>query len=154
MAMVAPQPRIASAYVVIFGHYGDVSPYAQERGVCRQWVYREAAWVQPCLTDKQQEIQRLRQQVQALTQRQAELEKRLALAVVLDAEKQAAFACEGQARGVTVPDCWALLEVLIPGHAQRVATLGRRTQAAGDKAGPLLQVVDAWTRERVQCGRG
>ena len=36
MGMVAPQQRIASAYFVVFGKYGDVSRYAEERGVCRQ----------------------------------------------------------------------------------------------------------------------
>ena len=42
MGIVAPPQRIASAFTVFFGHHGDVSRYAQERGVCRQWVYREA----------------------------------------------------------------------------------------------------------------
>ena len=45
MGMVAPQHRIASAFVVVCGHYGDVSRYAQERGICRPSVYREAAGV-------------------------------------------------------------------------------------------------------------
>ena len=43
MGMVAPQQRIASAFAVVFGGYGDVSRCAQERGVCRQWLYRESA---------------------------------------------------------------------------------------------------------------
>ena len=46
MDMVASQQRIASAYVVFHGRYGDVSRYAQQRGVCRQWVYRQAGQVQ------------------------------------------------------------------------------------------------------------
>ena len=54
MGMVAPQQRIASAYFVVFGKYGDVSRYAEERGVCRQWVYREANWLQGFLADKPQ----------------------------------------------------------------------------------------------------
>jgi hypothetical protein len=35
MGMVARPQRIASAYVVFFGQYGDVSRYAEQRGVSR-----------------------------------------------------------------------------------------------------------------------
>src|SRR5437667_3288207 len=104
MGMVAPQQRIASAFFVFCGQYGDVSRYAQERGVCRQWVYREAAWLKDFLT-QQQESERLRAEVRQLQQRQTELEQRLAKAVVIDKEKQAELASVGQARGVTLRDC-------------------------------------------------
>jgi hypothetical protein len=150
MAMVAPQQRIASAQVVLQGRYGDVSRYAQQRGVCRQWVYREAAWVQEVLTPSPEECQRLRTQVRQMQQRQAEVERRLARAVVIDDDKQAEVATVGQARGVTLRDCRALLAVLIPGQVLSVATLGRRTQAAGERAGQLLAVVDAVARQRVR----
>jgi hypothetical protein len=150
MGMVASQQRIASAYFVVFGSYGDVTRYAQERGVCRQWVYREAGWVQKHLQETQQENQRLREQVQELLQRQTDLEKRLALAVVLNKEKQEEFASVGQAHGVSLPICWNLLEVLIPGRQESVATLGRATKAAGTKAGPLLAVLDEWAQERLR----
>ena len=46
MGMVVPQQRIASAYFVVFGNYGDVRRSAEDRGVCQQWVYREAAGLQ------------------------------------------------------------------------------------------------------------
>jgi hypothetical protein len=36
MGMVAPEQRIASPFAVVFGHYGDVSRYAAQRGICRQ----------------------------------------------------------------------------------------------------------------------
>ena len=154
MDMVASQQRIASAYFVVFGNYGDVSRYSQERGVCRQWVYREAGWVQKQLQDTQQENQRLRQQVQQLRQRQADREKRLAVAVVLDKEKQEEFASVGQAHGVSLAICWNLLDVLIPGKQQGVATLGRATQAAGEKAGQLLPVLDELAQERLRDAAG
>jgi hypothetical protein len=48
--------------------------------------------------------------------------------------------------------CSTLLEVLIPGKALSVASRGRRTQAAGDKAGALLAVFDAYARPRVRAG--
>jgi hypothetical protein len=154
MAMVAPPQRIASAYFVAFGNYGDVSRYAQERGVCRQWVYREADWVQQHLHETQPENQRLRQQVQELIQRQADLEKRLAVAVVLDREKQEEFASVGQAHGVSLAICWDLLDVLIPGKPECVATLGRATKAAGVKAGPLLAVLDELAQARLRDAAG
>src|SRR6266436_2023520 len=134
MGMVAPPQRIASAYVVFFGQYGDVSRYAQQRGVSRQWVYREADGLLQRLAQRQQEIERLQQQVGALTEHNASLTERLAVAVVLDKEKQAEFASVGQAIGVSLPACWQLLDVLIPGKQQSVPTLGRRTQAAGKRA--------------------
>src|SRR5271163_1506498 len=76
MGMVAPQQRIASAFVVIFGQHGSVTQYAEERGVCRQWVYREAGWVQKRLADHE-EIQRLRQQIRELTKQNVTFEQRL-----------------------------------------------------------------------------
>src|SRR5260221_14722640 len=97
MGMVAPPQRIASAYAVFFGQYGDVSRYARQRGVCRQWVYREADGLLQRLAQGQQEIERLRQQVCALSEHNASLAQRLALTVVLDKEKQAEFASVCQA---------------------------------------------------------
>jgi hypothetical protein len=149
MGMVAPQERIASAYFVICGKYGDVSRYAQERGVCRQWVYREAAWVQKHLR-QQEQIGRLEHQVRELRQCLAERDQRLAQAVVLDKAKQEALAIVGQAHGVSLPVCRELLEVLIPGQPESVATLGRATKAAGQKAGQLLTVLDGWARKQVR----
>lgn len=154
MGMVATPQWIASAYVVVFGRYGDVSRYAQERSVCRQQVYREAGRLHRHFALAQQEIQRLRQQVQELRDRQADLEKRLAVAVVLDQDKQAEFASVGQARGVSLAVCWDLLDVLIPGRQESVATLGRATQAAAAQAGQLLPVVDALARERLHDAAG
>jgi hypothetical protein len=149
MGMVAAQQRIASAYAVFHGRYGDVRHYAQQRGVCRQWVYREAAWVQEVLTHQAAQRERLRAQVRQLEQRLAEVEQRLRRAVVIDPDKQAEVATVGQARGVTLRDCRELLEVLIPGQVLSVAALGRRTKAAGTRAGQLLEVLDAVARPRV-----
>jgi hypothetical protein len=150
MGMVAPQRRIASAYVVIFGRHGGVTQYARERGVCRQWVYREAAWLQRRLADRQEIEQRLRQQVRELTEQKAALEKLLARAVVIDDEKQAELASVGQANGVSLSACWQMLDVLIPGKQLSEPSLGRRSQAAGQKTGALLAVLDEWTRPKVQ----
>jgi hypothetical protein len=148
--MVAPEQRIASAFFVIHGSYGEVTRYAQERGVCRQWIYREAAALRNALATARQENEGLREQLRQARERQAELEARLAQAVVIDAQKQAEVACVGQARGVSLRDCCELLQVLLPGQTLSVAQLGRRTQAAGKKAGELLAVLDKAARQKVR----
>jgi hypothetical protein len=151
MGMVAPARRIASAAAVLSGRYGEVSRYARQRGVCRQWVYREADWVLDRLDHRaQQAIDALRQRVRHLEERNAELERQLAQAVVLDKDKQAECAAFGQARGISLPDVHALLEILRPGGIAAVSTLGRWTQAAARQAGALLAVFDEYTRPRVQ----
>lgn len=150
MGMVAPQQRIASAYFVIFGRHGQVTQYAEERDVCRQWVYREAEWVQKRLAEDQHTIQRLRQQIGELSEQKEALVKQLEKAVVFDEQLQTKFATACQGEGVSLPVSWRLLDVFIPGKKMSVATLGRATQAAGKQAGALLAVLDEFTRERVE----
>src|SRR5450759_2968080 len=111
MGMVASQQWIASAYAVFHGRYGDVSRYAQQRGVCRPWVYRQATRVQEVLTHQPGELQRLRAEVRQLRQDKTELQQRLRLSVVLDAAKQSEVAMVGQALGVTLRDGRTLLQV-------------------------------------------
>src|SRR5438552_14799621 len=106
MGMVAPRLPIASAYLVVFGQHGDVSRYAQQRGVSRQWVYREANGLLERLDQGEQKIRALEQQVRQLLEQKAQLEDRLQLAVEIDEEKQVEFAGVGQARGVSLLDCW------------------------------------------------
>src|SRR5439155_4289539 len=150
MGMVAPPQRIASAYFVVCGKYGDVSRYAEERGVCRQWVYREADGLRNSLATSQEKIDALEQRVRELEQQKAGLERRLALSVVLDEEKQAQLAAVGQANGVSLPVVWIFLDVLIAGRQLSVASLGRRTKALGRKSGELLPVLDEFARARAR----
>lgn len=150
MGIVASEPRIASAFFVSYGQHGDVTRYARERGVCRQWIYREAKALRKALAAEQQESAGLREHLRQAHELRAELETRLAQAVVLDAHKQEQLACVGQARGVTLRDCHELLEVLHPGQVLSVAELGRRTQAAGQQAGALLAVLDEAARQKVR----
>jgi hypothetical protein len=152
MSIVAPEPRIASAAAVLFGPHGTVSRHARQRGVCRQWVYREADWVVRRLHEQpwQQERDDLRQRLRHLEQHNAALQRQLAQAVVLDKDKQAEFAAVGQACGVSLPELHTLLDVLRPGGAAPVSTLGRWTRTAALKAGPLLAVFDEYTRPRVR----
>jgi cell division septum initiation protein DivIVA len=154
MGMVALSRRIGSAFFVVCGQYGAVSQFSKERGISRQWVYREAKQVTDALegTHTRQEIEHLQAEVTALRQQVAHLQERLDLSVVIDAEKQAEFACVGQGCGVTLSNCRTLLDVLVPGKALSVASLGRRTQAMGEKAGPLLEVFDVYARQLVRDG--
>jgi hypothetical protein len=148
--MLPPTKRIASAYFVLFGHYGDVTRHARARGVCRQWLYREAASLLRELAERRQEVDRLQTRLRQSEQQHADCQERLRVAVVLDAEKQTQFACVGQACGVSLPVCWQLLDVLLAGRQLSVPTLGRATRAAGAKAGQLLAVLDALARGRAR----
>jgi hypothetical protein len=150
MGMVAPQQRIASAYFVVFGKYGDVSRYAEERGVCRQWVYREADWLRNSLATSCEKVDALDQRVRELEQQNTALEQRLTLSVELDEEKQAQLAAVGQAIGVSLPAIREFLDVLIPGRQLSVASLGRRSQALGKKSGELLLVLDEFSQARAR----
>jgi hypothetical protein len=152
MGMVATDQRIASTFVVCFGSFGAVTQHARERGVCRQRIYREAAWVERRVDNSfwQLQIDQLRQDKHLLQQRLTETEQRLEQAVVLDEEKQAEFAAVGQAIGVSLPDIHTLLDVLLSGKIPSVATLGRWTQAASQKAGALLAVLDKPARSRAR----
>jgi hypothetical protein len=152
MGMVAINRRIGSAFFVVCGRYGDVSQFAQEQGISRQYVYREAKRVTASIegTICRQRITELEAEAAKWRQQAEELQHRLAMAVVIDPEKQAEFATVGQASGVTLPQCRTLLEVLIRDETLSVATLGRRTQAAGKKAGPLLKVLDEHALRRIR----
>ena len=152
MGMVALDRRIGSAFFVFCGGHGEVSAFAQRQGVSRQWVYREAKQVSAALggTQTRVESERLRQENEALRATVAQLQQRLAKAVVLDEEKQAEVAGVGQACGVTLTQVDVLLNVLTPGKTLRRSSLGRRTQALGEKAGALLAVLDEYARPKVR----
>ena len=155
MGMVAPQRRIGSAFFVAWGQYGEVSRFAQQQGVSRQCIYREAKQVSITLdgTQTRQHLERLQSENVELREQVALLQQRLSVAVVLDDEQQTEFACVGQGCGVTLSQCHTLLTVLIP-KPLSVASLGRRTHAAGEKSGPLLAVFDEWARPLVREGAG
>lgn len=152
MSMVALSRKIGSAFFVVLGKFGQVSQFAREHGVSRQCVYREAQRVCESLEGSQAraEIERLQNDNAGLREEVAQLKQRLAVAVVIDEDKQVELAGVGQACGVTLSQCHAILEALIPGQTMSRATLGRRTQALGQKAGELLQVLDEFTQERVR----
>jgi hypothetical protein len=152
MGMVAPAVAIASTAVVCFGSHGAVTRFAQQRGVSRQRVYRESCAVVTAVdgTAHQQQLEALRQEIVTLGQQLAESERRLAQAVVIDADQQAEFACTAQADGVSLAVARRLLAVFLGPRTPSMAKLGRWTQAAGDKAGALLHVLDAVSATQVR----
>jgi hypothetical protein len=147
--------RIASAFAVLCGRYGDVTRMAQDREQSRQSLYREAQQVAQAVDGSaaQDCIDELQQQ---LAQRQAEvqvLQERLKRAVEMTPDKQHEFATVAQAEGVSLSVARRLLRVVEGAKSTpSVPTLGRATLEAGKRAGPLLAVLDEAARPAVTQG--
>jgi hypothetical protein len=152
MGMVARSQGIASAYVVFFGVYGDVSRRAKERDVSRQKLYREAAQTAALLegTTQLAEFEPLREQLKQFQQRVAELERHLSQAVVIDDDRITRLAAEAQAEGVSLPTIQGWLQRLLPKRAPSVAKLGRSVQATAARVSALLPVLDEFARAQVK----
>src|ERR1700719_2176862 len=152
MSRIALRQRIASTYVVVCGGYGDVTRQARQRGIRRQAIYRQS---QRTLEDLEGAKLRaalvvLQERVGVLEAQTASLDKQLSQAVVLTSDVLRRFAATGEARGVSMADVRALLQVLLGEQAPSVATLGRWTKEVGTKAAALLPVLDAWAQTRVR----
>jgi hypothetical protein len=145
--------RVASAFAVLCGRYGDVTRMAQGREQSRQSLYREAQQVADAVEGAatQAQIDALQQQ---LARRQAEvqdLKMRLENAVEITADKQHEFATVAQAEGVSLSVARRLLRVVSgPRLVRAVPTLGRSTLEAGKQAGDLLKVLDQAGRPQVK----
>jgi uncharacterized coiled-coil protein SlyX len=147
--------RIASAFAVLSGQYGDVTKLAKDREQSRQSLYREAEQVaeavdgaaaQARIDELQRQLAEQRAEVQALRER-------LKRTVEITPDTQEEFATVAQAEGVSLSVARRLLQVMAgPRRGRAVATLGRATLEAGKKAGPLLQVLDEAARPVVKQG--
>jgi len=147
--------RIASAFAVFCGRYGDVTKMAEGREQSRQSLYREAqqvanavdgAAVQARIDDRQRQLAERQAEIQALRER-------LQHAVEITPDKQHEFATVAQAEGVSLSVARRLLRVVSrPKSTRAVATLGRATLEAGKQAGPLLKVLDEVARPEVKQG--
>jgi uncharacterized coiled-coil protein SlyX len=145
--------RIASAFAVLCGQYGDVSQMAQDRERSRQSLYREAERVVDALdgTAAQARIDELQRQLAEQRAHVQALQERLKHAVEITSDKQDEFATVAQAEGVSLGVARRLLQVMSgPSGGRAVATLGRATLDAGKKAGPLLKVLDEVVRPEVK----
>jgi hypothetical protein len=147
--------RIASAFAVLSGRYGDITKMAKDREQSRQSLYREAEQVVESVdgAGAQAQIDALKRQ---LDERQAEvnaLQERLGHAVEITPDKQHEFATVAQAEGVSLSVARRLLRVMTgPRRSRAVATLGRASLEAGTKAGTLLRVLDEAARPVVKQG--
>jgi hypothetical protein len=143
---------LASAAVVFYGPQGAVTQHAAWRCVPRQTLYREADAILRVLDPRphQEELARLRQQLADLSAQCEQLQRRLALAVVMDQDKQAEFAATGQARGVSLAALHELLGVILGAATPSRAELGRFSHAAGRRAGIVLAVLDRHSRGRAR----
>ena len=143
--------RIASAFAILCGRYGDITRMAQDRAQSRQSLYREAAQVIDAVdgTAAQDRVAELERQLGQLRSQGHDLQQRLERAVELTPEKQAEVACVAQAEGVSLPVARRLLQVLLPPPTRSVPALGRATAEAGRHAGQLLDVLDEAACPRV-----
>jgi hypothetical protein len=144
--------RIASAFAVLCGNYGDVTEMARDREQSRQSLYREAQQVanavdgtaaQACIDELQQQLAHRQVEVQTLLER-------LKHTIEITPDTQNEFAAVAQAEGVSLSVARRLLGVVQGSQAPvSVATLGRATLEAGKHAGDLLTVLDEAARPKV-----
>ena len=145
--------RIASAFVVLCGRYGDVTKMAQDREQSRQSLYREATQVVNAVeaTAGQTRIDQLQRQLADQQAQIQALQERLKQAVEITREKQDEFASVAQAEGVSLNVARRLLQVVAgPVTIPSVPTLGRATKEVGKRAAELLEVLDEVVRPKVK----
>jgi hypothetical protein len=145
--------RIASAFAVLCGRYGDVTEMARDRERSRQSLYREAEQVVDAvdgapararIEDLQRQLAEQRAEVQAL-------QGRLKRAIEMTPDKQHEFATVAQAEGVSLSVARRLLRVVEGSKATpSVPALGRVTRQAGERAGRRLEVLDEVARPQVE----
>ena len=147
--------RIASAFAVLCGRYGDVTAMAEDRAQSRQSLYREAEQVVEAVDGAaaQARIDELERQLAEERAAVQALQGRLKRAVEMTPDKQHEFATVAQAEGVSLSVARRLLRVVSgPKSTRAEATLGRATLEAGKQAGPLLKVLDEAARPAVKQG--
>src|SRR3954451_10467618 len=145
--------RIASAFAVLCGRYGDVTTMANDRGQSRQSLYREAEQVVEAV-DAAVARARIEELQRRLADQEAEnraLRTRLERAVEITRDTQDEFAAVAQAEGVSLGVARRLLQVVAGSEpVPSVATLGRATLEAGRHAGALIEVLDEAPRPGVE----
>jgi hypothetical protein len=147
--------RIASAFAVLCGQYGDVTGMAKDREQSRQSLYREADQVANAVDGAAAQA-RIDALERRLAERRAEvqaLQGRLQHAVEITPDKQHEFATVAQAEGVSLSVARRLFRVVEGSQSTpSVPTLGRATLEAGKRANGLLKVLDEAARPLVKEG--
>jgi len=142
---------VRNAAAALCGRHGAVTERAQQAGCSRQTVYDHARQLVERLAQRDQEVEALQAKVDRLRGERDALQQRAAQAVVVGAEELERFAVVSQAMGVSLRQAEELLGTLLP--EPRVpdhATLGRWTQAAGQRAGEVLAQLDPLCAPAVQ----
>jgi hypothetical protein len=145
--------RIASAFAVLCGQYGDVTEMANDRDQSRQSLYREAQQVANAVdgTAAQSRIDELQHRLACQFDEIQVLQDRLKQAIEITPDEQHEFATLAQAEGVSLSVARRLLRVVEGSKSTpSVATLGRATLEAGVHAGGLLKVLDEVARPEVK----
>jgi hypothetical protein len=145
--------RIAGAFAVLCGRYGDVTRMANDRDQSRQSLYREAEEVVEAVdgTTAEARVEELRRRLAEQEAENRSLRERLGRAVEITRDKQDEFAAVAQAEGVSLGVARRLLRVVAGSKpVPSVATLGRATRQAGRHAGALLEVLDEAARPQVE----
>ncbi len=161
MLNLPPPLRIANAAAVLHGPHGAVTRQAQQQGLSRQALYRDTDRLLLALdaTDNDEQRHELRVQIAQLRSQLTDLQAALDNAVVLDEDRLAAFASTAQAEGVSLPVARRLLAPLLaqpcatgaaPRRPPSVAQPGRWSAQAARRAGALLEVLDEFSRPRVE----
>src|SRR5438093_7825086 len=106
--------RIASAFAVLCGHYGDVTAMAKGRDQSRQSLYREAEQVVDAVegTAAQARIDDLQRQLAEQHAQVQSLQEQLKQAIEITPDKQHEFAAVAQAEGVSLSVARRLLRVV------------------------------------------
>lgn len=145
--------RIASAFAVLCGRYGEVTAMANQCDRSRQSLYREAEKVVQAVdgTAAEARVEPLRQRLADQEAEIRDLRTRLEQAVEITRDRQDEFAAVAQAEGVSLGVARRLLQVVAGSKpVPSVATLGRATLEAGRHTGALLEVLDEAARPRVE----
>ena len=146
-------PRIASAFAVFCGQYGDLTKMAEDREQSRQSLYREAQQVANAVAGAaaQAQIDELQRQLGEQRAEVQALQERLKHAIEINPDKQHEFATVAQAEGVSLGVARRLLRVVEGSQSTpSVATLGRATLEAGKRAGLLLKMLDEAAQPKVK----
>lgn len=152
MIKLSVPPWIRNAAAALCGRRGAVSDRAKEAECSRQTVYEHGRQLVERLAEQEQENESLQAEVARLKAERDELQQRVQQSVPIGAEALERFAGTSQAMGVSLRQAEELLGTLLP--TERVpdhATMGRWTQAAGQRAGEVLAALDPLCALAVQA---
>lgn len=141
---------IGNAAAVLCGGRGSVSQRAREAGCSRQTVYQHAARIEQAVEQIHQggpTPEELQQENTQLREENQQLRQALEEATLLPVEKQQEFTATASAMGVSLTQIFQLLAILLPAsQCPSRSKLGRWVADAADRAGQVLQVLDAACR--------